>query len=81
MRIRVQMFAIARQHAGADSVELEVPAGATVGELRESLFRRLPELGALGTRVLFAVDGEYAGDASPLRSDCEVACIPPVSGG
>jgi molybdopterin converting factor subunit 1 len=81
MKLRVQMFAFARQCAGADSVEIDVPQGATIADLRQALFARLPELGSLGPRLLFAVNGEYAAETSTLPPECEVACIPPVSGG
>lgn len=81
MKLRVQMFAIARQYAGADVLEIELPTGATIADLRQSLFARLPELGSLGSRLLFAVNGEYAAETALLPPDCEVACIPPVSGG
>ena len=81
MKFRVQMFAFARQCAGAEALEIELPTGATVADLRHGLFARLPELGSLGPRLLFALNGEYAGDATRLPADCEIACIPPVSGG
>lgn len=81
MTISVRMFAFARQCAGRDVYEVELPEGATVGQLRERLFVALPELGRLGAGVLFAVDTDYANDATRLTPGAEVACIPPVSGG
>lgn len=81
MKIRVQMFAFARQCAGTEVVEVELPEGGTVGELRRQLFAQAPGLDALGSRLLFAVDAEYSPDSTPLRPENEVACIPPVSGG
>lgn len=81
MKLRVQMFAFARQCAGADSLEIELPEGATIADLRQGLFTRLPELSSLGPRLLFAVNGEYAAESAVLPPGCEVACIPPVSGG
>ncbi len=81
MKLHVQMFAFARQCAGADAVEIDIPTGATIADLRQALFARLPELSSLGARLLFAVNGEYAADSTPLPPACAVACIPPVSGG
>jgi len=52
-----------------------------VGRLRAELGRQLPQLAGLLPQVMFAVDAAYARDEDPLRSDCEIACIPPVSGG
>jgi molybdopterin converting factor small subunit len=31
--------------------------------------------------LMFAIDAEYAVDATPIPLAAEVACIPPVSGG
>jgi len=81
MNVQVQMFAFARQCAGADVLEIELPERATIADLRQVLFTRLPELSSLGPRLLFAVNGEYATETAALPPGCEIACIPPVSGG
>jgi molybdopterin converting factor subunit 1 len=81
MLIQVKLFAVAKQAAGADSIGLDVSDGATIAEVREALVAALPELSAVRRHLLFAVDAEYAGDATVVRPDAEVACIPPVSGG
>jgi sulfur-carrier protein len=81
MTIRVRLFAAARQLAGRESLSVEVPGGATVAELRQAMARLCPELATLLPHVVFAVDAEYAGDADRVAEGCEVACIPPVSGG
>ncbi len=81
MKIRVLLFARARDLAGRDVVELELPAGATVAVLRDQLARELPELGGFVARCAVAVAGEYAGETEVVREGAEVAVIPPVSGG
>ncbi len=81
MNVCVRLFAAARQAAGQDRLELELPEGATVGDLRRALSGQLPELAELVRRAMFAVDTEYAPDDRTLPRDAEVACIPPVSGG
>jgi len=81
MTIRVRLFAIARQLGGGDTIDLELPAGATIAGLREELAARVPALAALASHLLFAVNQEYAPDTMPIPADAEVACIPPVSGG
>jgi molybdopterin converting factor small subunit len=55
--------------------------GATVGELRQVLAERRPELAHLLPHVLFAVNFEYAGDENAVPAAASIACIPPVSGG
>jgi molybdopterin synthase sulfur carrier subunit len=79
--VRVQLFAVARQLAGADAVDVPLSPGATVADLRRDLATRFPALAALAGRVLFAVNAEYADDQTRIPPDAEVACIPPVSGG
>ncbi|MDZ4781490.1 MAG: MoaD/ThiS family protein [Planctomycetia bacterium] len=79
--IRVKLFAVAKQIAGAESVELALPERGTVADVRRMLLERYPSLSNLATLLLFAVNGEYAADATVIPRDAEVACIPPVSGG
>lgn len=81
MRIRVRLFAVARQTAGRDTVDVELPEGATVADLRRQLGGQIPELADLSSRMTFAVNARYADDETTIPSDADVACIPPVSGG
>ena len=81
MNVTVKLFAAARDKAGAAEVVVEVPSPATVAELRQQLAETHPALQPLLPHVLFAVDAQYAKDDTPLTEGCEIACIPPVSGG
>ncbi len=81
MKVEVKLFAAAKEFAGADSVEVELPATATVGDLRSALRERFPDARAVLGHAMFALDMEYVSDSAPLASNAEVACIPPVSGG
>ena len=74
--MRVRLFAILRERAGADELELELPEGATVSDALE-------RVGALsnGVPVVMAINQEYADTEAPLHADDELALIPPVSGG
>jgi molybdopterin synthase sulfur carrier subunit len=81
MNVRVQLFALARQLAGAEFIELTLACGATVGDVRQALAKSRPELAHLLHHVLFAVNSEYARDENSIPSGASIACIPPVSGG
>lgn len=70
MTIRVQMFGPLRETHGA-TVAVDLPAGATVADLRTRF----------EGRYAVAVNLEYAADDVPLHESDEVALIPPVSGG
>jgi MoaE-MoaD fusion protein len=76
MTVRVRLFAMLRERAGADELELELPDGARVADA-------LARLGALaeGVPLVMAVNREYAREDEPLDPGDELALIPPVSGG
>lgn len=82
MNVRVRLFAILRERAGRDAVEVELPEGATVAEALAAL-ARLPGLAEPIERmpVRMAVNREYADAGTRLAADDELALIPPISGG
>ena len=79
--IRVRLFARARDLAGAEVVAIDLPAGATVADLRVRLAERVPALRDLLPRTAVAVNEDFAEAATPIPPGAEVALIPPVSGG
>jgi len=81
MKIVVKLFAGARELAGQSEIVAELPAGATLGQLRDALMHHYPQLQAVLSHALFAVDAEYANDHAPVSEEADIACIPPVSGG
>lgn len=81
MTVRVLLFARGRELAGADWINLEVPDGATVGELRRALAEARPQLKELVRVAAVAVNREYAADDRLIGTGMEVALLPPVSGG
>jgi molybdopterin synthase catalytic subunit/molybdopterin converting factor small subunit len=76
MNVHVRLFAVLRERAGAEQLELELPAGAVVGDALE----RMRDLTA-GVPVVMAVNQEYAERSVELHPGDELALIPPVSGG
>ena len=81
MKVQVRLFAVARQAAGRDSVELDFPGEATIGQLRGQLAAQIPQLAGLMGQMTFAIGARYAADETVIPVGAEVACIPPVSGG
>jgi molybdopterin converting factor subunit 1 len=81
VRVRVRLFARARDLAGAEVVAVELPPGATVGELRRRLAGEHPRLASLLERSALAVDNEFAEDGQAVPAGSEIALLPPVSGG
>jgi molybdopterin converting factor subunit 1 len=81
MRVRVKLFAVARELAGRDEVEVAVADGATVADVRRALAVAAPALGEVLSHALLAVDAQYVSDATIVKELSELALIPPVSGG
>jgi len=81
MKARVRLFAVARQLAGVDTIDVDLPRGATVSDLRDAIQSQFPDLAHLMRHTAFAVNTDYAQDETEIPDDAEIACIPPVSGG
>ena len=81
MRVRVRLFAIQRELAGAREVPLELADGATVEDAWGALVGIHPVLAPGRASVRFARNGAYADASTPLADGDELAMIPPVSGG
>ena len=76
MRVTVRLFAMLRERAGSDRVELELPDGARVADALAAV-----EHLAGGLSLVMAVNREYAAEDQRLEAGDELALIPPVSGG
>ncbi len=81
MSVRVRLFAVQRELAGARDLELRLASPATVEDAWSALVGRVPVLAPGRASVRFAVNGEYADATTTLDDGDELACIPPVSGG
>lgn len=81
MRIEVELFAAAREAAGASRIALELPDGATVADAAARLAKACPGLAGLLKASRFAVNDEYAAPGATLSEGDRFAVIPPVSGG
>jgi molybdopterin synthase catalytic subunit/molybdopterin converting factor small subunit len=81
VQIVVQLFGALREEAGCRSLEVALPAGATVSDLRVQLAGKLPSVERLGERLAVSVNLEVAPHTHVLLSGDEVALLPPVAGG
>jgi molybdopterin synthase catalytic subunit/molybdopterin converting factor small subunit len=76
VHVRVRLFAALRERAGAGSLDLDLPDGATVGDVWSRL-----DLGDEPAGLLYARNRAYVERTEALGPGDEVAVIPPVSGG
>ncbi|MBL8307165.1 MAG: molybdopterin converting factor subunit 1 [Rubrivivax sp.] len=83
MKAQVRYFASLREALGpAETVDL--PDGATLGQLRDALLARggrHAEVLARGRAVRCALNHVMADEAAPIPDGAEVAFFPPVTGG
>jgi molybdopterin synthase sulfur carrier subunit len=83
MRVSVRYFASVRETLGPGEM-IDLPAGSTVGTLRDRLIARSTDHAkalARSRALRAAVDRVMADESAPLREDAEVAFFPPVTGG
>ncbi|MGN6556566.1 MAG: molybdopterin converting factor subunit 1, partial [Solirubrobacterales bacterium] len=83
MLLQVRLFAVLRERAGSDRLEIELAEGATVAEALGALRAKSQPLGeALAAMpVVMAVNRDYVDEEATLSPGDELALIPPVSGG
>jgi molybdopterin synthase catalytic subunit len=81
IHVRVRLFALQRELAGARELSLDLPEPASVEAAWDALVARHPVLAPGRPSVRFARNGAYADATDALADGDEVAMIPPVSGG
>lgn len=77
--INVKLFGIAKDIVGSSTLKIEQDLG-TVDQLLDYLKFEYPAFKDL-TSLLVAINDEYANTTANIKSEDEVAIIPPVSGG
>lgn len=80
MKIKILAFGISRDILGGSTVEMQIPDGACVADLREALYSQYPALQKL-SNLAIALNTEYAAEEQEISERDEVVLIPPVSGG
>lgn len=79
--ITIKLFAAYQEAYGVPELVLELPAGATVAEVRDRLIQEHPELERWRDLTRFGVNLQFVEPDTVLQSGDEVVLIPPVSGG
>ena len=81
MQVRVRLGAGLSRLAAAPPVTLELPEGASVGDLYARLADAEPDLGPALRSALPVVEGAHVPRAHALADRQEIALLLPVSGG
>jgi molybdopterin converting factor subunit 1 len=81
VRVKVVLFARAREAYGEGRAILDLPPSGTARDCFEALTQKAPALEKLRSSLLIAINERYGDWDGPLTDGDEVAFIPPVSGG
>jgi len=86
MRIRIALYGVLREADASGHVELDVPAGSSIAELRERFAAHLAEHApaipaGLVRRSAFASAEEILHNYRTVPEGAELVVLPPVSGG
>lgn len=81
MRVRVLFFGILKDIVGKSVDEIDVPEGSSVGDVLRRYEAKVPRMKQSLPSLAMAVNQQYAGADTKLKSNDEVALLPPVSGG
>jgi MoaD family protein len=81
MKVRVQFYAQLRDLAGIREQDVDLPEGATVGDLLNEIYEQQPSLRAHDKSILIGVGVEFADRDYKLKPGEEISIMPPVQGG
>ena len=81
MKVTLLYFASVREATGCASETIEQDEGASVQTVKQWLQSRYPSLNTLLMTMRIAIDEEFVSDEAQLTDGCQIAFIPPVSGG
>ena len=81
MKIQVRLFAILRQYAGVERIELEIDPGLTARAAASLVARQYPQIATHLAKVSLAVNRQIAPGDQLLCDGDELALLPAVSGG
>jgi MoaE-MoaD fusion protein len=81
MRVRVLFFGVLKDLVGKATDTLDLSDDASVGDVLMHYETQIPRLRESLASLALAVNQEYASAQTKLKSNDEVAILPPVSGG
>jgi len=81
MRVRILFFGMLKDLVGQAGETIEVAEGASVADVLRHYESQIPRLKDALSSLALAVNQQYAGPDTKLKTDDEIALLPPVSGG
>ncbi|MCD6401782.1 MAG: molybdenum cofactor biosynthesis protein MoaE [Anaerolineales bacterium] len=80
-KVTVFLFARVRELIGKKTIEITLPDGAKVHDLKKAIVGRYPQTENILLSTLVAINKEYADDEQIVPLNAEIAMFPHVSGG
>ena len=81
MQVHVQFYSHLRDLAGVSEMSVEMPEGASVGDLLEKIYQAKPALRPADKTALVAAGVEFVDRNHRLKPAEEISVMPPVQGG
>jgi molybdopterin converting factor small subunit len=79
--VRVLFFSTIRARVGEKHIQVELPAGARVEDLKKEIARLYPQAAATIVSMLASVNQVFSEDSTEIPDRAEVAFFPYVTGG
>lgn len=81
MKVHVQFYSQLRDLAGAPELIVDLAEGATVTDLLERIYEKVPTLRSRDKSILVGAGVEFVDRNYQLKPDEEISVMPPVQGG
>lgn len=83
VEVNILFFAKSRDLVGVPKARVKVHSSLSTSQLRQEIVSHFPSLKSIENNFLIALNEEYldSDDKIDLKSDDEIAIIPPISGG
>ena len=79
--VKIFLFSTIRARIGKKQLELKLPAGSSVNDLKLVLIDLYPDAAPTVRNMLSSVNQVFSGDETILPDQAEIAFFPHVSGG
>jgi MoaD family protein len=81
MKVRVLFYAQLRDLIGSREMDVDLPEGATVGDLLDQIYAQQPNLRSHDRSILIGAGVEFVDRNYKLKHGEEISVMPPVQGG
>jgi len=79
--VKIFLFSTIRARIGKKQLELSLPVGSSVNDLKLELINLYPDAAPTIRNMLSSVNQVFSGDETVLTDQSEIAFFPHVSGG